>query len=78
MMAPERDSLKVSNKKFGSLAVGGNYAAMARSLNVESARVEKPEDIAAALGAAINVIESGRPYLLEFLVKEGYQFSRYA
>src|SRR5262245_12703337 len=77
VMAAERDVLKVSTKKYGALAAGGNYAKVAEGLNVAAARVEKPADIVPAIKDAVAVTESGTPFLLEFVVKEGYDFSRY-
>jgi thiamine pyrophosphate-dependent acetolactate synthase large subunit-like protein len=56
--------------------VGGNYAKVAEGLNVASTRVEKPEDIVPAIKDAVGVTESGAPFLLEVVVKEGYDFSR--
>ena len=78
VMAAERDVLPLSTKKYGALTVGGNYAKVAEGLNVASARVEKPADIAPAIKDAVAVTETGVPFLLEFVVKEGYDFSRYA
>jgi len=78
VMAAERDVLKLSTKKYGALTVSGNYTKVAQGLNVDSARVEKPADIVPALKDAVTVTETGAPFLLEFVVKEGYDFSRYA
>jgi acetolactate synthase-1/2/3 large subunit len=77
VMAAERDVLKTSTKKYGALTVGGNYAKVAEGLNVASARVEKPANIVGAIKDAVRVTETGAPFLLEFVVKEGYDFSRY-
>jgi acetolactate synthase-1/2/3 large subunit len=78
VMAAERDVLPLSTKKYGALAVGGNYAKVAQGLNVASMRVEKPAAIVPAIKDAVAVTETGVPFLLEFVVKEGYDFSRYA
>jgi hypothetical protein len=40
--------------------------------------VEKPGDIVGAIKDAVGVTETGAPFLLEFVVKEGHDFSRYA
>jgi hypothetical protein len=40
-------------------------------------RIVKPGDIAPAIKDAVRVTESGAPFLLEIMVKEGYDFSRY-
>jgi acetolactate synthase I/II/III large subunit len=77
VMAAERDVLPISTKKFGALTVSGNYAKVAEGLNVASNRVEKPADIAPAIKDAVRVTETGVPFLLEIVVKEGYDFSRY-
>jgi len=77
VMAAERDVLKLSTKKYGALTVSGNYAKVAEGLNVASMRVEKPAAIVPAIKDAVVVTETGSPFLLEFVVKEGYNFSRY-
>jgi acetolactate synthase-1/2/3 large subunit len=77
VMAAERDVLALSTKKYGALTVGGNYAKVAEGLNVAARRVEKPAAIVPAIKEAVRVTESGAPFLLEIVVKEGYEFSRY-
>jgi acetolactate synthase-1/2/3 large subunit len=77
VMAAERDVLQTSTKKYGALSVGGNYAKVAEGLNVAATRIDKPADIAPAIKEACGVTESGAPFLLEIVVKEGYEFSRY-
>jgi acetolactate synthase-1/2/3 large subunit len=76
-MAAERDVLKISTKKYGALTVSGNYAKVAEGLNVASIRVDKPAAIVPAIKDAVAITDSGSPFLLEFVVKEGYDFSRY-
>jgi hypothetical protein len=39
--------------------------------------VEKPGEIAPALKEAVGVTYAGAPFLLEVVVKEGHDFSRY-
>jgi acetolactate synthase-1/2/3 large subunit len=76
VMAAERDVMVTSTQKYGTLAVGGNYAMVAEGLGLASMRVERPGDIIPAIREAMEVTASGRPFLLEFVVKEGYDFSR--
>jgi acetolactate synthase-1/2/3 large subunit len=78
VMGAERDVLKISDEKYGAMAVGGNYTKVAEGLNVAARRVEKPADIVGAIKEAVTTTESSAPYLLEFVVKEGRDFSRYA
>src|SRR5580704_2519603 len=78
VMGAERDVLKISDEKDGAMTVGGNYTKVAEGLNVAAARVEKPGAIVGALKDAVAVTEKGAPFLLEFVVKEGHDFSRYA
>jgi acetolactate synthase I/II/III large subunit len=77
VMGAERDVLKISDEKYGAMTVGGNYARLAEALNVASRRIEKPGDIVAGLNEAVSITETGAPFLLEFVVKEGRDFSRY-
>jgi acetolactate synthase-1/2/3 large subunit len=77
VMAAERDVLPLSTEKYGTLTVGGNYAKVAEGLNVAATRVEKPSDLVPAIKDAVAVTQSGAPFLLEVVVKEGYDFSRY-
>ncbi len=78
VMACERHVLETSTAKFGALNVGGNYTKVAEGLNVPAMRVDKPANIVPAIKEAIKVTESGKPFLLEIVAKEGYEFSRYS
>jgi len=69
--------LKLSTAKYGALTVTGNYTKVAQGLNVAATRVEKPAEIVPAIKEAVRVTETGAPFLLEMVVKEGYDFSRY-
>ena len=75
VMAAERHVLEKSIEKYNALDVGGNYAKMAEALNVPSRRVDKPADIVEGIREAVSVTEKGAPFLLEFVVKEGYDFT---
>ena len=77
VMGAERSELKISDDKYRAMDVGGNYTKVAEGLNVAAMRVENPADIAPAIKEAVGVTESGAPFLLEFVVKEGHDFSRY-
>jgi len=77
VMGAERDVLKISDEKYGSMTVSGNYTKVAEGLNVAARRVEKPGDIVSGIKEAVATTETGAPFLLEFVVKEGRDFSRY-
>src|SRR2546423_719689 len=77
VMGAERDVLKISDRKYGAMTVSGDYTKVAEGLNVAARRVEKPSDIVSGIKEAVGVTQSGAPFLLEFLVKEGHDFSRY-
>jgi thiamine pyrophosphate-dependent acetolactate synthase large subunit-like protein len=77
IMAAERSVLPISTRKYGALDVGGNYAKVAEGLGVASRRVDEPTDIVPAIKGALDVVHGGAPFLLEFVVKEGQEFSRY-
>ena len=77
VMACERHVLETSIRKYGALTVGGNYTKVAEGLNVAARRVEKPAEIVPAIKEAVKRTESGKPFLLEIIAKEGYDFSRY-
>src|SRR6202035_497627 len=77
VIAAERDVLKTSTRKYDAMTVSCNYAKVAEGLNVASRRVEKPADIVPAIKEAVGVNQSGAPFLIEIIAKEGYDFSRY-
>jgi acetolactate synthase-1/2/3 large subunit len=77
VMGAERDVLKISDEKYGSMTVSGNYTKVAEGLNVAARRVEKPGDIVSGIKEGVATTEKGVPFLLEFVVKEGRDFSRY-
>ncbi|MGE0652923.1 MAG: thiamine pyrophosphate-requiring protein [Alphaproteobacteria bacterium] len=77
VMAAERHTLPNAIRNYDALAVRGNYAKLADALNVASRRVETPRDIVPAIEEGLAANEAGKPFLLEFMVKEGYEFSDY-
>jgi len=76
VMAAERNVLVDADEKYDAMMVGGNYTIVAKGLGVESRRVEKPDDFLPAFEEAQKVIVSGKPFLIECMVKEGHDFSR--
>src|SRR5262245_30985144 len=77
VMGAEREELKLSDKKYGAMTVGGNYSKVAEGLGVASTRAEKPASIVPAMKEAVATTETGSPCLSAFVVMEGHDFSRY-
>ncbi len=75
VMAAERDSMKLSTEKYGTLTVSGNYYKLADALGMKSYRVEKADEFPKVLADAQKVIKSGKPALIECVVKQGYDFT---
>ena len=75
VMAAERHVMETSTSKYDAINVGGNYAKLAEALNVTSMRVDKTNAIIPAIREAVSVTQQGKPFLLEFIVKEGYDFT---
>ena len=77
VMAIERNNQPYTADTMDSLALGGDYKTIAEALGAWGKVVDRPEDFIPALDEAIAVTETGRPALLDCIVKEGYDFSRY-
>lgn len=76
-MAIERNSMPIAIEKFGSVYQGGDYRGVAKALGGWGTRVEQPNQIIPSLNQAIEITKTGTPALVEFIVKEGFDFSRY-
>jgi thiamine pyrophosphate-dependent acetolactate synthase large subunit-like protein len=66
-MAIEIPVMQVSQAKYGSTDISGNYADMARAFGCYGERITDPGDIVAALKRGIAATEQGQPALLEFI-----------
>jgi thiamine pyrophosphate-dependent acetolactate synthase large subunit-like protein len=66
-MAIEIPVMPVSQAKYGSTDISGNYADMARAFGCYGERITDPGDIVAALKRGIAATEQGQPALLEFI-----------
>jgi thiamine pyrophosphate-dependent acetolactate synthase large subunit-like protein len=66
-MAIEILVMPVSQAKYGSTDISGNYADMARAFGGYGERITDPGDIVAALKRGIAATEQGQPALLEFI-----------
>lgn len=66
-MAIEIPIMPISQTKYGSTNITGNYADMARAFGCYAERVGEPGEVADALRRGIEATERGEPALLEFL-----------
>ncbi len=66
-MAIEIPIMPVSQAKYGSTDISGNYADMAKAFGCHGERITDPNDIVAALKRGIEATRQGRPVLLEFI-----------
>ena len=74
-MAIEIPVMQVSEEKFGSTQLSGNYADMARAFGAYGERVTSPEDIDSALRRGIEATQQGQAALLEFITEKETQIS---
>ena len=74
-MAIEIPVMQVSERKFGSTQLTGNYADMARAFGAYGERITDPKDIVGALTRGIQATEAGQPALLEFITNKETQVS---
>ena len=77
VMAIERNAQPYTADTMDSLALGGDYKTIAEALGAWGKVVEQPDEFIPALDEAIAVTKTGQPALLDCIVKEGYDFSRY-
>lgn len=75
-MAAETHSMHASHERYGTMNILGNYAALAKSLDGWSERVEEPNQIVPALKRAHRVTQDGRAALLEFITSRETHYSR--
>ncbi len=66
-MAIEIPIMPISQAKYGSTEITGNYADMARAFGGYGERVTDPAEIVAALKRGVAATERGQPALLEFI-----------
>ena len=76
-MAIEIPIMPISQQKYGSTDISGDYAAMARAFGGYGERITQPEDIIPAIKRGIEQTQKGVPVLLEFITAKETAISRY-
>jgi acetolactate synthase I/II/III large subunit len=74
-MAIEIPIMPVSQAKYGSTDISGNYADMAKAFGGYGERITDPNDIVAALQRGIAATERGQAVLLEFITAKEIDIS---
>jgi len=76
-MAVERNALARSQELYGARDLGGDYSDIAKALGLYSERVDRPDEIRAAIRRAKQATEEGRAALLEFITSDETDFSNF-
>ena len=74
-MAIEIPIMRVSEEKYGSTTISGNYADMAKAFGGYGERVSDPNDIQNALQRGIRATKDGQPALVEFITDKEISIS---
>ncbi len=75
-MAIEIPIMPVSQAKYGSTDISGNYADMAKAFGGYGERITDPNDIVAALKRGIAATQRGQAVLLEFITSKEINISK--
>lgn len=62
--------MPIASERYGANQLSGNYAQVAAGLGAYSERVERPEEVAAAIQRGIRATQEGQPAMLEMITKE--------
>jgi thiamine pyrophosphate-dependent acetolactate synthase large subunit-like protein len=62
--------MPIAAERYRFNQLSGNYAKVAEALGAHSERIDRPQDVAAALQRGLAATREGRPVVLEFLTKE--------
>jgi acetolactate synthase-1/2/3 large subunit len=74
-MAIEIPGMPVSQRKYRSTDISGNYAKLAQALGGHGERVSEPGEIIPAIRRAVKKTQDGTPALLEFMTEKNYDYS---
>jgi acetolactate synthase-1/2/3 large subunit len=62
--------MPTASERFGANRLSGSYAKVAEALGAHAERVERPDDVVAAIQRGIAATRDGRPAVLEMITKE--------
>jgi acetolactate synthase-1/2/3 large subunit len=76
-MAMEIPAMKLSDEKYDTTDISGNYADFAKALGGYGERVTDPAEIVPAIKRGIAATQSGRPAMLEFITTKEKIYSTF-
>jgi acetolactate synthase-1/2/3 large subunit len=59
-----------ASERYGSNRLTGDYATVARGLGAHAERIERPDNVAAAIARGTTMTREGKPVVLEMITKE--------
>ena len=62
--------MPIASERYGANRLSGRYAPVAEGLGAYAERVERPEEVTAAIGRGVAATREGRPAVLEVITKE--------
>jgi acetolactate synthase-1/2/3 large subunit len=74
-MAMEIPVMKISDEKYNSTDISGNYADFAKALGGYGERVTDASEIIPAIKRGVEQTKQGRPVLLEFITRKEIEYS---
>ena len=76
-MAMEIPAMRISDEKYDTTDISGNYAEFAKALGGYGERITSPDEIIPAIKRGIEATQSGRPALLEFITNKDKAYSTF-
>jgi acetolactate synthase-1/2/3 large subunit len=76
-MAMEIPAMKLSDEKYDTTDISGNYADFAKALGGYGERITSPDEIVPAIKRGIAATLEGRPALLEFITNKDKAYSTF-
>jgi acetolactate synthase-1/2/3 large subunit len=76
-MAMEIPAMRISDEKYDTTDISGNYADFARALGGYGERITEPSEIVPAIKRGIAATQGGRPAMLEFITTKEKHYSTF-
>jgi acetolactate synthase-1/2/3 large subunit len=76
-MAMEIPAMKLSDEKYDTTDISGNYADFAKALGGYGERVTEPSEIVPAIKRGIAATQAGQPAMLEFITTKEKIYSTF-